>query len=145
MSKQLGLFQKKKRKRTRGVRLGRPKINLHDTNHEARPELKRCPAHITLRMQSDVPVLRTKKRFRAVQACLYYAQEKFGMRVIHYSVQGNHLHLLVESDTNKDLERGMKSFTIRFAKIINRALKRKGPAFAGRFHLRILKTPMEVR
>ena len=36
------------------------------------------------------------------------ARIRFGMRIVHYSIQGNHLHLLVEVDDRKSLARGMQ-------------------------------------
>jgi len=141
--KQLSIPETQPKKRKKGG--GRKKIHPHDTNHLQRPTLGKCPAHLTLRIKSFVPSLRTKKRFHFVQECLIFSQDLFGFRVIHFSVQTNHIHLLVEVDNNKQLERGMKSFSIRLAKKLNRELKRSGSIFAGRFDLRVLKSPIEVK
>ena len=43
------------------------------------------------------------------------------------------------------LGRGMKSVGIRLARTVNRVFGRKGPALLGRYHLRVLRTPREVR
>ena len=71
--------------------------------------------------------------------------ERFGMRLVHHSVQGNHIHLIVEADDARSLGRGMQGLCIRIAKGLNRMLGRVGSVFADRFHAHVLKTPSEVR
>jgi len=67
------------------------------------------------------------------------------MRLVHYSVQGNHLHLLVEAKGREALSRGMQGLTIRLARGLNRVMGRRGKVFADRYHARALRTPGEVR
>jgi len=71
--------------------------------------------------------------------------DRLGMRVVHYSVQGDHLHLLVEAKAATSLQRAMQGLSIRIAKALNRLMGRKGKVFADRYHARILRTPKEVR
>jgi hypothetical protein len=68
-----------------------------------------------------------------------------GFRVIHFSVQRDHLHLLVEADTPLRFTRGLQGLAIRVAKAVNRTLGRHGGVWADRFHARLLRTPREVR
>jgi REP element-mobilizing transposase RayT len=68
-----------------------------------------------------------------------------GFRVIDWSIQGDHLHLIVEADNTVALSRGMQGLSIRIARGLNRALGRKGKVFADRYHVRVLTTPREVR
>ncbi len=65
---------------------------------------------------------------------------------MHYSVQGNHLHLLVEADATRVLSRRMQGFSVRLAKAVNRMMgRRRGRVLAERYHARTLKTPTEAR
>jgi hypothetical protein len=64
---------------------------------------------------------------------------------VHYSIQSNHAHLIVEADNAAALGRGMKSLAARFARAVNRALGRSGPVLYDRYHLHSLRTPREVR
>jgi hypothetical protein len=59
-------------------------------------------------------------------------------------VQGNHIHLLIEAPNNEALERGMRGFTIRVAKGLNRVMGRRGPIFADHYHSRVVRTPTEA-
>ena len=65
--------------------------------------------------------------------------------MVHYSIQGNHLHLIVEADDRKALGRGMMSIASRVARAVNRVLGRTGAVLRDRYHLRILRTPLEMR
>jgi hypothetical protein len=66
-------------------------------------------------------------------------------RVLHFSVQTDHVHLLLEGDGHVELRRGIQGLAIRVAKAINRALGRRGKVWADRYHARALATPREVR
>jgi hypothetical protein len=68
-----------------------------------------------------------------------------GLRLVHFSVQSNHLHLLVEAHDKLSLSRGAAGLTIRVARAINRLLRRSGSVFLERYHARPLRTPQEVR
>ncbi len=65
--------------------------------------------------------------------------------MVHYSLQGNHVHLMVEARNREALGRGMKAIGARLARAVNRIRKRSGRVFADRYHLHVLKTPREVR
>src|SRR5262249_46317755 len=66
-------------------------------------------------------------------------------RVVHFSVQVNHVHLLAEGDGSVALARGVQGLAIRLAKLVNRRLARRGRVWADRYHARALRTPREVR
>jgi hypothetical protein len=66
-------------------------------------------------------------------------------RVCHFSIQQDHLHLVVEAAGKEALGHGMKSVGIRLARAVNRVFGRTGPVLFGRYHLRVLRTPREVR
>ena len=67
------------------------------------------------------------------------------MRVIHFSVQSNHLHAIVEALDSKALSRAMKGLCVRLARRLNRMFHRAGRVFADRYHAHVLRTPSEVR
>ncbi|MGI9431691.1 MAG: transposase, partial [Myxococcota bacterium] len=73
------------------------------------------------------------------------ACERGSFRVVHYSIQSDHGHFLVEANGRDALGRGMKSLAARFARAVNRALQRRGPVLADRYHLRVLRSPRQVR
>lgn len=104
----------------------------------------RHPAHVTLRMRPDVPSLRTPKLVREFERSIAVAGERGEFRLVHYSLQSNHVHLLVEARSRQALARGMKAVGSRLARAVNRVFRRVGPVLADRYHLHVLKTAREV-
>jgi len=100
---------------------------------------------VTLRVRQDVPSLRNLRFLQEFQASLREACERGEFRVCQYSIQRDHLHLVVEAAGKEALARGMKSVAARLARAVNRVFGRKGPVLFGRYHLRVLRTPREVR
>ncbi len=103
------------------------------------------PAHVTLRMRPGVPSLRTVPIVRELERSFRIARARPGFRLAHYSLQGNHAHLIVEARDRDALGRGMKSIAARVARAVNRVTEHTGPVLADRYHLRLLSTPTEVR
>jgi REP element-mobilizing transposase RayT len=114
-------------------------------SHLARPALAtRFPVHVTLRMQPHVWNLRSRRSFRVIGTAVREAAGRFGMRICEFSVQGNHLHLVVEAGGREALARGMQGLGIRLGKGLNRLMGRHGRVLADRYHAHILRTLREV-
>ncbi len=103
------------------------------------------PAHVTVRVQRGLPSLRSRRFIAEFRRTLRAACERGDFRVVHYSVQRDHVHLLVESAGKQALGRGMKAVAARLAHAANRAFRRRGAVLEGRYHVRPLSTPREVR
>jgi hypothetical protein len=67
------------------------------------------------------------------------------MRVVEFSIQHDHVHMIVEAGDARELARGVQGLAIRVAKGLNKVMGGKGKVFADRFHSRPLRTPTEVR
>jgi len=100
--------------------------------------------HVTLRVQPGIGYLRAYRRARLLEHAFREARLRYGMRIVHYSIQGNHLHLLVEVDDAEALTRGMQGLAIRIARRLNALIGRRGAVFADRYHSRALETRREV-
>ena len=112
----------------------------------ARSARGREPLHVGLRVRRGVPNLRWPRVFAEVKRAFEAtAAQRDDFRVTHYSVQGNHVHLIVEADSSAALSRGMQALTIRIAKALNKLASRTGKVFADRFWSRVLKSPREER
>jgi REP element-mobilizing transposase RayT len=104
----------------------------------------RCPVHITLRAVPLPASLRAERPFAAVRDALSRSSTR-AFRVLHFSVQRNHVHLIVEADTAPARTRGVQGLAIRVAKAVNRALGRRGTVWSDRHHSHLLATPRAVR
>jgi REP element-mobilizing transposase RayT len=124
----------------------KPTSKRPPVHHVWRPPVPRdCPSHVTLRVRQGLPSLRSRRFLKVFRRSLRQACERGDFRVVHYSVQRNHVHLLVESAGKQALGRGMKAVAARLARAVNRVFRRAGPVLHGRYHLRVLRTPREVR
>src|SRR5205823_6832996 len=130
---------------------GRPRTRPHPgLNGPGVPHLKReafpvrHPLHVTMRMQPGAGYLRGYRRSKAVQSALREARVRFGVRIVHYSIQGNHLHLIVEANGVEALSRAMQGLAIRMAKQLNAISGRRGGVFADRYHSRVLSSRRQV-
>jgi REP element-mobilizing transposase RayT len=148
-AKQLTFDDHRRRTGRGGPRVGAgrpPESKNPPVHHVRRPPVPRsCPSHVTLRLRPGLPSLRQRRFLRELRPSLRAACERGEFRVLHYSVQANHLHLLVEAAGKDALGRGMKAISARVARAVHRAFGRAGPVLHGRYHLRVLRTPREVR
>jgi putative transposase len=109
------------------------------------PLAARYPVHVTARLRAGLPSLRRKASYRVLLRAFESSAERNGFRLTQYSVQSNHLHLIVEASDRRSLSRGLQGLLIRVARGLNRAWQRSGSIFSDRYHDRILRTPSEVR
>jgi putative transposase len=116
------------------------------TPHRARPpHSDRHPVIVTLRAcfrplrsQHVLPTLRHAIR----GAC---RRDPRCFRITHFSVQFDHIHLIVEASNRTELSTGMRSLTIRIARSVNDLVGRRGRFWADRWHGRALTSPRQVR
>ena len=64
---------------------------------------------------------------------------------MHYALLRDHAHLIVEAKDRYALGRGMKSVSLRMVWALRRAFGWRGGLLVDRYHMRVLKTPREVR
>jgi REP element-mobilizing transposase RayT len=122
----------------KGKRAGAPhkRRPWHDRNH---------PVHVTVRVVERVGRLRRRDGYRAIRRAMIRSWEREDFRICQFSIQGNHIHMIVEADDAKALARGMQGFEISCAKHLNGALGKRGQVFADRYHPVVLATPQQVR
>ncbi len=112
--------------------------------HRSRVRFRTLPAHITLRLRPGLPSLRDTRIVRAIERSFADGCQRGSFRLVQYSLQGNHAHLIVEAQDRDALGRGMMAIGSRLARAVNRVAERSGQVLAERYHLRLLKTPREV-
>jgi REP element-mobilizing transposase RayT len=84
------------------------------------------------------------RTFAAMEGAIRRASSD-AFRIVHFSVQRDHVHLIIEAKDRAAGIRGMRGLPIRAALALNRALGRSGRVWSDRYHARELKTPREVR
>jgi putative transposase len=127
----------------RGAGRKKRPAHLRHTPHRARADHRRAhPVHVTLR--ASVRCLRRRQVVRTVLSALRDSNREW-FRIAHYSVQGNHVHLIVEAESKASLASGMRGLAVRMARRINRLLFRRGRFWTDRWHSRALTSPRQVR
>ena len=104
----------------------------------------RFPLHVTVRFARHVWNLRSQRGFACVRQALSFEAQRGELRVVHYSVQGNHLHMVVEAADKQALSRRMQGFGIRLARRLNAMMGRRGRVYGDRYHARVLGSPRAV-
>ena len=124
----------------------KPSGDRAGVSHRPRPRWDRpLPVHVTLRMAAAVWNLRSRRSFRVIEQVLRGGADRFEVRVVQFSIQGNHIHLLVEAPDRVELGRAIKGLSVRLARGLNRMMKRSGRVLDDRYHAHVLRTPTEVR
>jgi len=124
----------------------RPLLGGRAVTHDARPAFSgREPAMVTLKLRSELPTLRAKRSVKALREVIRAVRTRSDFRVVHYSIQGDHLHLVVEAVGRAALSNGLNALASRVARCVNRLFGRTGRVFRERYCMRVLRSPREVR
>jgi putative transposase len=124
----------------------KPAAGRSPVPHRARPKHQaRHPVHVTLR--SAFRPLRSLHVFPTVCLAIKGSTKRdpLHFRVLHFSVQWDHLHLIVEASDQRALSSGVRSLAIRIALYVNALVRRRGRLWADRWHGRALTSPRQVR
>ena len=128
---------------------GRKAAQRPNVEHYRRPDLVwSCPVHATLRRAKGLPSLRNELLRRVVREVIDATRNARPdvFRIVEYSIQADHVHLIVEAEGKRELSSGMRSFAIRVARRVNDVLRRaRGRVWGDRYHRHDLPSPTEVR
>jgi putative transposase len=127
---------------------GRPKGKRISTRmpHTKRPRVsKHRPHHVTVRVTRGTGNLRSQVCFPVVREALARIRSNPQFRLVHFSVQHNHVHMIVEADGRRALSNTLRQLLSRVARELNRVTRASGARFDDRYHERILKTPTDTR
>ncbi|MFN7970760.1 MAG: transposase [Acidobacteriota bacterium] len=103
------------------------------------------PLHVTLKLREEFPRLRTGRILPVLERCFAAGKERFGFRLVHYSIQNDHIHLVAEATDERSLSSGVRGLSIRIARALNKELGLRGRVFGDRYHARELVVPLDVR
>ena len=114
--------------------------------HRQRSKKKRGdPLLITARLADGLPSLRRGSALKLVLSALIASSDRHGMRIVHYTVQGNHLHVLAEADDRECVARAMNALLSPLARALNKLWGPRGKVFPERYHDEVISTPTQAR
>lgn len=142
-------FEKRRRFTRAGARKKRPGPkpgSFPNVRHRTRAVHKYWnPLHVTMRAKGGLPSFRAQTLFAAFDRAVRRTRRE-DFRIVEFSVQDDHLHLIVEANDRVALARGMKSFSVRANRLFNAALGRgRGRVWSDRYHRRDLTSARQVR
>ena len=122
---------------------GRKAIHDKGIRHTSREFISRPSAlHLTVKLKrADI---QNKVILRILKHAIYRSRLQ-GIRIVHFTLEHDHVHLYAECGSNLVLAKGMKAFGVTLVKGINKLKRSKGTLYKYRFHLRILKTPRDAK
>jgi REP element-mobilizing transposase RayT len=124
----------------------KPKGERAGVSHRRRAALaSRVPVHITMKVTSGLPSLRQGRAHAVLVEAFAAMREREDFRLLRYSVQSDHVHLVCAARDRGALSRGVQSLAIRMAKRLNRLWRRSGKLFADRYDDRVLRPPRGER
>src|SRR5215510_1593197 len=101
---QQALFRRGGKRRGAGRK---PKGKRAGERHAARPDFKPYHAlHVVMRVAPSVGSLRCRKMYKAMRDATITAALREWFRIVHISLQRNHVHLIVEAEHKAALARG---------------------------------------
>lgn len=116
---------------------GRKRIHSQGVSHRIREQITlNRPLHVNFKVKTSI---RNKACLKVLKRAIKNASSH-GLRILHFSLESNHVHLILEAFDNSILTRGMRSLTITFSKGV-----RKGRIQLERYHLHVLKTLRETK
>ena len=123
---------------------GRPRLREKRLAHNARPTLDdKTPSHVTLKFKDDVPNLRCEAFLLEFTRAVQKARAK-GLAVTQFAIESNHIHLLIEVDSNDSLKRGLLSLQGCITWGLRRVFRYFGEVFVDRYHLHVIRSPTEM-
>lgn len=124
---------------------GRPAIHDKGIRHIEREEIFRTTSlHLTIKVRSHKADIKSKLVLRALHHAILRARRK-GLKIIHYTLEYNHIHLLVEASDKSVVHQGMQALGISLSKRINKIKGVTGSVYKHRYHLRKITSPRELK
>ncbi len=136
MPKQLPLFKKRKTN----------KSTLDPSIRHRKREVFSKPKsmHLTIKIEAIKGRIKNKSILKVLKRAILRARGR-GLRIVHFTLEYNHVHLLVESSNEKTLALGMMVFGVTFSKGINKYHATSGRVYRHRYHQRFIKTARDLK
>ena len=103
-----------------------------------------------MKLRRGLQSLRRGKTFQAIMRSFYKYSRREGFRLVHFSVQHDHLHLIAEADSKAGLTQAMQRLMVSLARQLNFVWQKisgkwTGRVFKERYHEHVMRNPKEVR
>ena len=111
----------------------------------APPRPAKGAVHAVIKVRKGLPSLRQARCMKVIWHVLVAAKTAYKMRVVHFCVQNNHIHLIIEAPDRRAFLSGMRGLSIRLSRRLNAALGLSGRLLADRYHVEMLDNFLRLR
>jgi REP element-mobilizing transposase RayT len=95
-------------------------------------------------VQRNKAAIKNKRILKLLKHAISNARRQ-GLKVIHFALEYDHIHLLIEAENNYILGKGMQSLGVTMAKGINRLKALKGSVYKHRYHFRQITSSRQLK
>lgn len=89
------------------------------------PVTARDGVHVSLPVSDATTRMRRRDAYRAIRGAMVVVLRRSDFRIVHASIQSNHIHLIVEAHDGNALARGIQAFEISAARRLNAVEERR--------------------
>ena len=126
-------------------RAGRKAIHAPSIRHRKRAEIKKPSSlHLTIKIAKNKAGVKNKQILKVLKRAILKGRSA-GIRIIHFTLEYDHIHLLVEADCKIKLGRGMMRFGVTLAKGINHYRRDQGQVYKHRYHQRFITSRRDLK
>ena len=100
--------------------------------------------HVTYRLERHVRALRDRDLYHVFRKVLGLYLGNPSFRIIHISIQTNHLHMICEAADRDALKSGLQGFASTCARRLNEKCGTNGKVFAFRYHETQITSPRQA-
>ena len=123
----------------------KPKGERAGVSHAARGDVRaHHPQMVTLKFAKGLPNLRANAPMAVITGAFELVNQRAGFGIVHFSVMGDHIHLMLEAVDRPTFDRAMISLNTMLARRLNKLWSRGGDVFPDRFHSQALTGPRRV-
>jgi REP element-mobilizing transposase RayT len=129
-----------------------PKAFRSSERHKRRPAFRaNQPIHVTLRVEDAIGNVRRRDCYHAIRRAMGSTGTRDDFRIVHISLERDHVHLIVEASDRVTLAKGMYVFEMVAAKLLNKVVTRetgrlrRGRVFCDRYHPVVITSPKQMR
>lgn len=90
--------------------------------------------HLVVRGDNREPIFFAEQDYHKYLQLLQVAKRRYGAHLFAYALMTNHVHLMVQTDQTYPVSKLMQSLNTAYTMYINKAYKRVGHVFQGRYH-----------
>ncbi len=119
-------------------------MNKNKISHTKRDIVVTKPIHCVLKTMINISLQEPNSQ-KLIKKLLQKIECRYHVKVLQYFIQKSHLHLLIQTPTEKNLSLSMCYLASLIARYFNKKLKRKGSFWKDRYFSSVKRSAAEIQ